>query len=86
MEISRSDRFKKAYKKLLKNIQQRFEKQLSFLVKDFHYPSLRVKKKRGGENVWEARITKSYRFTFRIIKKTLQLLLIGTHDEGLGKK
>ena len=86
MEISRSDKFKKDYQKLPKNIQKRVEKQLFFLLKDLRYPSLRVKKLRGTTDVWEARVTKFYRFLFGITNNTILLISIGPHDEGLGKK
>lgn len=39
-----------------------------------------------GENVWEARVDRSYRFTFEKTGNTITLRTVGPHDEGLGKK
>ena len=84
-EIRRADSFKKSYQKLSSVIQKKFEKQLKFLVENPQYPSLRARKK-SGEEVYEARIDRHYRFTYQIGGKTLTLFTIGPHDEGLGKK
>lgn len=39
-----------------------------------------------GANVWEARINRSYRFTFEKVDNDIILKTVGPHDEGLGKK
>jgi len=78
-------KFKKQYKRLPKSIQRKFTKQLQFLLKNYHYPSLRTKKM-VGINRFEARVDLHYRFTFEIEKNTLVFRTIGPHDEGLGKK
>jgi mRNA-degrading endonuclease YafQ of YafQ-DinJ toxin-antitoxin module len=43
-------------------------------------PSLRTKKMHGLEDIWEARVTLSYRITFQRTGDTLLLRRIGTHD------
>jgi mRNA-degrading endonuclease YafQ of YafQ-DinJ toxin-antitoxin module len=35
---------------------------------------------RGVENIWEARVTLSYRITYEVSGETLVLRRIGTHD------
>ena len=84
--IERSDKFKRSYKKLPVSIQKKFSKQIKFLIRDFHHPSIRTKKLTGAEDIWEARVDRKYRFLFQITNNILRLLLIGPHDEGLGKK
>jgi len=84
--IERSENFKKSYQKLPSSIKKKFIKQLNFLLQNIRYPSLRAKKQSGAVDVWEARVDSSYRFTFQIINDAIRLLLIGPHDEGLGKK
>lgn len=84
-EIRRTDSFKKQYQKLSLLTQKKFEKQLNFLVKNPQHPSLRARKK-SGEEVYEARIDRHFRFTYQMRASILTLLTIGPHDEGLGKK
>lgn len=79
-----SDKFRRNYQKLPTKIQKKFQKQLNFLVTNFRHPSLRTKKMEGRENVWEARVDRSYRFTFQKENSDIILRTVGLHDEGLG--
>lgn len=72
--------FEKDYKKLHREIQNRLDKQLIFLIENPRYPSLRTKKVKGHPYIWEGRITKSYRFTFQIIDDVYVMRRTGTHD------
>jgi len=85
LEISFSDKFKKQYKKLPSKIQKQFSKQIKLLQVNYRYPSLRTRKM-GAYDIFEARIDIHYRFTFEISGNFLNLLSIGPHDVGLGKK
>lgn len=58
----------KQYSKLPKQIQKKVDKQFDYLIKDFRHPSLNVKLYSGTENLWQARIDKSYRFYFYVIE------------------
>lgn len=78
-----SDKFKRNYKRVPQQIKKKFQKQLNFLVIDVRYPSLRTKKMKGRENVWEARVDRSYRFTFQKENSDIILRTIGPHDEVL---
>lgn len=73
------------YKKLPLKIKLKADKQFLYLLKDYHYPSLRARKMGGGE-VFEARIDIQYRFTFQITGDKIYILTTSPHDEGLGKK
>lgn len=72
--------FKKYYKKLPKDIKERVKKQVKILKQNPRHPSLKIKKMKDPRNIWEGRITGSYRFTFLIEKKTYILRRIGAHD------
>lgn len=85
MQVKYSKRFLKGYTKLAVNIRKKADKQITLLLQDVFYPSLRAKKM-GGEDVWEARVDKHYRLTFLKTDNNITLLAIGPHDEGLGKK
>ena len=72
--------FEKDFKKLPKQIQEQAIKKITLLENYQNYPSLRVKKIRGHENIWEGSITMAYRITFYIEKDTIYLRRIGTHS------
>lgn len=80
MKVFRTKNFRNGYRKLPQYIQEITDKKLEFLLKDFHYPSLRTKKVKGHTNIWEASITMDYRFTFKIEGDVLILRKIGTHN------
>jgi hypothetical protein len=62
-------------------IQRAFEKQLGFLLRDLRHPSLRAKKHDEGRDIWQARVTGSWRFYFRIEGDTYQMLSIRSHPK-----
>lgn len=71
MKIAKTESFENNYTKLP--------------AQNISYPSLRVKKIKGIDR-FEARVDRSYRFTFEKTKDILILRTVGPHDEGLGKK
>ncbi|MBI4079473.1 MAG: DNA helicase [Candidatus Levybacteria bacterium] len=85
MRIAKTKEFVKRYTKLPKFIQKKVDKQIRYLTTDVFHPSLKAKKM-VGVHFWEARVDKSYRFTFEKTGDTLTLRTVGPHDEGLGKK
>lgn len=80
MILRRLDSFKKDFGNLPPEIQKRVDKQLIFLVQNPHHPSLHTKKMNDPREIWEARVTESYRFTFQIEKDIYILRRVGTHD------
>lgn len=80
MEIILTDPFKKDYEKLPKQIQIRTDKQLKFLLENPYYPSLSIKKIRGETDIWKGRISKDYRFTFKISGDKFIIRRIGHHS------
>lgn len=81
MRITRSDRFKKAYNNLTEEDKRRAEKALHLLVANLSHPSLRVKKIRKTQRIWEARVSKEMRMTFELQDDLLLLRNIGKHDK-----
>jgi mRNA-degrading endonuclease RelE of RelBE toxin-antitoxin system len=80
MEIRFTARFKKQFSKLPPPMKDLAKKQLGFLLSDPQHPSLNLKKMQDPRDIWEGRITKSYRFTFQIQGGTYVLRNVGTHD------
>lgn len=80
MIIVRSPRFDRAYKKLPPDVQKQFQQKLALLVSsNLMHPSLRVKRIKGTEGIWEASIDMAHRFTFEKIEGGLRLRVIGRH-------
>lgn len=80
MRLTRTDPFKRSYKKLPKFIQKKTDRILMLLVDDLRHPSIRAKKIQGAEDIWEGRIDKFHRFTFGIQNDEIILRAIGPHD------
>jgi len=80
IEYQFSNRFKKEYKSLTKNIQKAFDKKLSLFLNNIQHPSLRVKKIQGTRDIWEGTINKNFRFTFCLSENSVVFRRIGTHD------
>jgi len=75
-----TNRFKKQYKTLPREIRQAFTEKLGLFLDDMLHPSLRVKKIQGAQNRWEGSVTMKYRFTFHFEEDTVVFRTIGTHD------
>lgn len=72
--------FKKEYQALPNTIKTRIKKQLQIFQQNAHHPSLHTKKMNAPGEIWEGRITKSYRFTYQVEGDTFILRRVGTHD------
>ncbi len=86
MEIGKTTKFTKRYKRLSKITQKKVDKQIQFVAKNFYHPSLYTKKLEGYPDWWEFRIDYHYRMVGKKIDNKIILHSVGPHDEGLGKK
>ncbi len=80
MQLRRTKRFVRDYAALPDELKERTEKTIYILLKSPHHPSLRVKKMEGRKDIWELRVSASYRLTFQISGDTYILRRVGTHD------
>ncbi|SLM32376.1 conserved hypothetical protein [Desulfamplus magnetovallimortis] len=80
MKLFFTKKFIRQYRKLPQQIQETTDKQLGLLLSNPEHPSLNVKKMQGLKEIWEARITSSYRCTFQKDDESYYLRNIGTHD------
>lgn len=90
MEVVRTEPFDWDFQRLPELIKRRTESALRLLMSNPHHPSLRVKKVRGEiikeyGNIFEARITRDYRFFFLIETDAYILLRCGRHEKYLKK-
>lgn len=80
MLLRQTRRFVEDYAALPDELKRRTEKAVSTLLEDFRHPSLRAKKMEGREDIWEVRVSDSYRLTFQIAGEVYILRRVGTHD------
>jgi len=83
MRIARTETFKKAWKQLTEEQKALARKAIGNLIVDMRYPALRVKKIKGTEHIWEARVSRSLRMTFQLEGDIITLRNVGQHDETL---
>lgn len=81
MRFRRLNGFKDDYKTLLPDEQVLVDKALEFLAVNPRHPSLRLKKRRGSEGIWEARASLNLRLTFTWERDLITLRVVGHHDE-----
>lgn len=67
------------FEALPKTVQAKAEKQFIHLATDIRHPSLKAKKYKGYDDVWQARIDRTWRFYFHIIKPHYVIVSIITH-------
>ena len=66
MRLRFTERADKDYAGLPVKVRKAFAKQLHFLLANLQHPSLRAKKYDEGHDLWQARVTRAWRFYFRI--------------------
>ena len=72
--------FIRDYRALPDQIQSTVDKKLKLFLNNQRHPSLNIKKMQDPRDIWEGRITKGYRFTFRMEGEVCLLRRLGTHD------
>lgn len=86
MHLQRTSRFDTNYAKLDAQSQKAIKKALALMIQDLRHPSLRVKKMRGKEYIYEASANMDIRITFHFADaKTIVLRNCGHHDKTLKK-
>ncbi len=85
MTFRRTERFKRAYKKLDPKQQSRIKKAILAMDHNINHPSLRIKRIKGTADIWEASAGMSLRITFNRDDKGIILRNCGEHDGTLKK-
>lgn len=80
MKLIRTRRFLEDYRKLPAQVQKQTDQKLQYLAQNVGHPSLRVKRVRKYEEVYEGSINMDYRLLFLITTEGYVLLRIGRHD------
>jgi mRNA interferase RelE/StbE len=69
------------YNALPPSIKTKARKQFVLLAKNIRHPSLQAKKYKGYDDVWQARIDKTWRFYFHIVEPHYLVVSIITHPK-----
>lgn len=81
MEFVFTKKALKDYEKLPIEIQNTINKQISYLLRDIKYPSLRAKKYGGVGDIWQIRINNKYRLYFKLENNTYIILTVINHPK-----
>ena len=81
MKVRYSHAADKQYDALSPSLKRAFDKQLTALVSDIRYPSLRAKKFDEATGLWQARINDSWRFYFLIANDIYFIIGIRDHPK-----
>ncbi len=81
MKLLLSQRFRRSYEAAPPSVQKAFEKQARLLVANPRHPSLRSKKYDEVRGIWQARVTRNWRFYFSIEGDTYLLHDIIPHPK-----
>ena len=81
MKWQHSDRSEQDYQSAPLRIQKAFDKQARLLAANLLHPSLRAKKYDESLDLWQARVTKGWRFFFLIENDTYIIVRIVPHPK-----
>jgi mRNA-degrading endonuclease RelE of RelBE toxin-antitoxin system len=81
MKLNYTPHFVRNYSKAPADIQRAFQKQALLLVENPRHPSLRTKKYDESAGLWQARVTRGWRFYFTIEGDTCRMLEIKAHPK-----
>lgn len=81
MRASSTRQFDRSYAAARAHIQKAFDQKLEFLLKDLRHPSLRAKKYDEANEIWQARVTREWRFYFQIKGDVYYLINIRSHPK-----
>jgi len=81
MTVRFTERADKDYAALSAIVRRAFGKQLVFLLENPRHPSLRAKKLEGHDDLWQARVNRSWRFYFKIEGDEYAIIAIVPHPK-----
>ena len=88
VHFARTNRFKRAYRKLDDRYRELVKKALAQFLADRTHPGLRVKRIQGTDGIWEMRAGRDIRITFEFQEgddgtRAVVLRNVGHHDPTL---
>lgn len=81
MKVHFLPRFIQQFSALPQGVQKKVDKQIAFLLRDMRHPSLRTKKYDEVKDIWQARVDDHFRFYFKIIGDTYEMMFVIPHPK-----
>lgn len=81
MRLVFSKRFDRSLRDAPQAVQRAFWKQSELLLLSPRHPSLRAKKFEGADTLWQARVTRDWRFYFTVDRDSYNLIDITAHPK-----
>ena len=81
MQLFYTERFLKSYEEAPDAIRGAFDRRVALLLTNLRHPSLRSKKYNEARGIWQARVTRNWRFYFTVEGDTYYLLDITPHPK-----
>ena len=81
MHLVFSKRFDRGLRDAPQAVQRAFWKQSELLLLNTRHPSLRAKKYEGVDALWQARVTRDWRFYFTVDRDAYNLIDITAHPK-----
>ena len=81
MKVFLSDRAIESLRGAPPDVRRAFAKQLRFLVNNLLHPSLHAKKYDDAADLWQARVTRDWRFYFTIADDTYRIEKVIPHPK-----
>lgn len=81
MRIIFSKKASRDYEDLNESLKKTADKQFNFLLKNLNYPSLHAKKYDEARDIWQGRISGSWRFYFKISEENYEIITIIKHPK-----
>ena len=76
-----TERFGRQYARAPREIRGAFDRHLDFVLQNLQHPSLRAKKYDEANDIWQARVTRGWRFYFRIEADSYVILSLIPHPK-----
>ncbi len=73
MRLFYTDRFLRSYEQAPAAIQGALDRRVALLLSNLRHPSLRAKKYDEARGIWQARVTRDWRFYFTIVSFQLTI-------------
>jgi hypothetical protein len=80
MQILRTERFRKDFRRLPVDAQKRLGSAMEQFVANPRHPALRVKKMEGAPHIWELGVSDNCQVTFEYCEGGVILRRVGPHD------
>ena len=81
MKAYYTDRLLRSYGQAPLPVRKAFDKQVQLLLSNIRHPSLRAKKYDERRNVWQARVTRGWRFYFTIEGDNCHIIEMMAHPK-----